>query len=56
MFKIFIILILLPLILNAQNNKENTVWESFQYFAGSWVGHETGHPELARAKGLMSLL
>ena len=40
MKKIFLLLIVIPILLAAQENKD--IWGPLRYFEGSWKGHDTG--------------
>ncbi|MCB0282249.1 MAG: hypothetical protein KDF60_06690 [Calditrichaeota bacterium] len=42
MNKYLILLFLFPVLLLAQQNEMEDLWQHYDYFAGKWQGHETG--------------
>lgn len=50
MRKLFFILILLPIIVFAQEEKKDDVWSPFKFFVGTWEGTGKGCPGTSKLK------
>ena len=48
---VLLIIILLPGILFAQEEKKSDVWEPFKYFVGSWKGEGEGQSGISKLEG-----
>lgn len=44
MYRVFTFLVLIPVLVFAQENKKEDVWKNFRFFEGTWEGTGAGEP------------